>query len=41
VWIGEVLRGLARHPDDNAAIETRVRSAVAALCDRFPVYPPT
>ena len=41
VWIGEVLRGLARHPNDNAAIETRVRSAVAALCDRFPVYPPT
>ena len=38
-WIGEVLRGLARHPDDNAAVEARVRSAVAALCERFPVYP--
>jgi glycine hydroxymethyltransferase len=39
-WIGEVLRGLARHPDDNAAIEMRVRGAVTALCERFPVYPP-
>jgi glycine hydroxymethyltransferase len=38
-WIGEVLRGLARHPDDNAATEARVRDAVTALCDRFPVYP--
>jgi glycine hydroxymethyltransferase len=38
-WIGEVLRGLARHPDDNAAIEERVRKQVAALCDRFPIYP--
>jgi glycine hydroxymethyltransferase len=38
-WIGEVLRGLARHPDDNAAIEARVRKAAAALCDRFPIYP--
>jgi glycine hydroxymethyltransferase len=40
-WIGEVLRGLARHANDNAAIEARVREAVGALCDRFPVYPPT
>jgi glycine hydroxymethyltransferase len=39
-WIGEVLRGLARHPDDNAATEIRVRGAVTALCERFPVYPP-
>ncbi|HYM74064.1 MAG TPA: serine hydroxymethyltransferase [Stellaceae bacterium] len=38
-WIGEVLRGLARHPDDNTATETRVRGAVRTLCDRFPIYP--
>ena len=38
-WIGEVLRGLARHPQDNEATETRVRGAVTALCERFPVYP--
>ena len=40
-WIGEVLRGLARHPDDNTATETRVRGAVRTLCDRFPIYPAT
>ncbi|HXP03706.1 MAG TPA: serine hydroxymethyltransferase [Stellaceae bacterium] len=38
-WIGEVLRGLAQHPDDNSRVEGRVRGAVGALCDRFPVYP--
>ncbi|HTZ37805.1 MAG TPA: serine hydroxymethyltransferase [Stellaceae bacterium] len=38
-WIGEVLRGLAQHPDDNAGIEGRVRGEVGALCERFPVYP--
>jgi glycine hydroxymethyltransferase len=38
-WIGEVLRGLARHANDNAAVEARVRGAVTALCERFPVYP--
>jgi glycine hydroxymethyltransferase len=38
-WIGEVLRGLARHSNDNAATEIRVREAVTALCERFPVYP--
>ncbi|HEX5452619.1 MAG TPA: serine hydroxymethyltransferase [Stellaceae bacterium] len=38
-WIGEVLRGLAQHPDDNSLTETKVRGAVRALCDRFPVYP--
>jgi glycine hydroxymethyltransferase len=38
-WIGEVLRGLAQHPDDNSGVEGRVRGAVGALCDRFPVYP--
>jgi len=38
-WIGEVLHGLARKPDDNAVCEARVRGAVAALCARFPIYP--
>ncbi len=38
-WIGEVLRGLARHANDNDANERRVRQAVTALCERFPVYP--
>jgi glycine hydroxymethyltransferase len=38
-WIAEVLRGLAQNPVDNSGIEGRVRGAVAALCERFPVYP--
>ncbi|HTQ32775.1 MAG TPA: serine hydroxymethyltransferase [Stellaceae bacterium] len=38
-WIGEVLRGLARHANDNEAVERRVREAITALCERFPVYP--
>jgi glycine hydroxymethyltransferase len=32
-WIGEVLRGLARHANDNEATEQRVRRAVAELCE--------
>jgi glycine hydroxymethyltransferase len=38
-WIAEVLRGLAKDPGGNTAVEHRVRGAVAALCARFPVYP--
>jgi len=38
-WIGEVLHGLAQNSGGDAAIETRVRGAVAALCARFPIYP--
>jgi glycine hydroxymethyltransferase len=38
LWITEVLRGLAQRPDDNGACEARVRGAVKALCDRFPIY---
>jgi glycine hydroxymethyltransferase len=38
-WIGEVLRGLAKHPEDNAVAEMRVRGEVTALCKRFPVCP--
>ncbi len=40
-WIGEVLRGLAQHPDENSGVERRVREEVSALCERFPVYPQT
>jgi len=35
----EVLDGLAAHPDDNSAVEQRVRERVRALCARFPIYP--
>jgi glycine hydroxymethyltransferase len=37
-WIAEVLRGLARNPEENAGVERRVRGAVGALCARFPIY---
>jgi glycine hydroxymethyltransferase len=40
-WVGEVLRGLARHANDNETTERQVRQAVTALCERFPVYPQT
>ena len=36
--IVEVLRGLAENRDDNQAVETAVRSRVADLCQRFPIY---
>jgi len=38
-WIGEVLRALANQPGGDAAVEQRVRQAVATLCARFPIYP--
>src|SRR5437763_12851567 len=38
LWIGEVLRGLAKSPGGDAAVEQRVRRAVAALCSRFLIY---
>ena len=38
-WIAEVLRGFARDPGDNGAVERRVRATVADLCARFPIYP--
>jgi glycine hydroxymethyltransferase len=38
-WIAEVLRGLAKTPGGDAAIEARVRGEVARLCGRFPIYP--
>jgi glycine hydroxymethyltransferase len=36
--IVEVLDGLAASPDDNRAVEERVRAQVENLCARFPVY---
>jgi glycine hydroxymethyltransferase len=35
----EVLAGLAKNPEDNGAVEQRVRQRVGALCARFPIYP--
>jgi len=36
--IVEVLDGLAANPDDNGAIETKVRNQVLDLCSTFPIY---
>ncbi|HEX2116231.1 MAG TPA: serine hydroxymethyltransferase, partial [Alphaproteobacteria bacterium] len=36
--IGEVLDGLAQHPDDNSQAERAVRAKVVDLCRRFPIY---
>ena len=36
--IVEVLDGLVANPDDNQAVEDRVRGEVERLCARFPVY---
>ena len=36
--IGDVLDGLAANPDDNGAVEARVRNEVRALCRAFPIY---
>ena len=37
--IVEVLDGVRANGEANAAVETTVRRKVAALCERFPVYP--
>ena len=36
--IVEVLDGLAAHPEDNGAVERRVRAEVGELSRRFPIY---
>jgi glycine hydroxymethyltransferase len=36
--IGDVLDGLAAHPDDNSAGEKAAREKVRTLCDAFPIY---
>ena len=39
-WIVEVVDGLAANgADGNSAVEEKVRGEVAALCERFPLYP--
>ncbi|MEO0633014.1 MAG: serine hydroxymethyltransferase [Pseudomonadota bacterium] len=39
-WIIEVVDGLAANgPDDNGAVEDKVKAEVAELCSRFPMYP--
>ena len=39
-WIIEVVDGLAQNGEDgNAAVETKVKAEVEALCQRFPIYP--
>jgi len=38
LWIAEVLRGLAKTPGGDAAVEVRVRAEVRRLCERFPIY---
>jgi glycine hydroxymethyltransferase len=37
--IAEVLDGLAANPEDNSAVEEKVRADVKQLCDAFPLYP--
>ncbi len=37
--IAEVVEGVARHGDDNAAVEAEVRQKVLDLTSRFPIYP--
>ena len=37
--IGEVLDGLAANPDDNSAVEGKIRERVGELCKQFPIYP--
>jgi glycine hydroxymethyltransferase len=36
--IGDVLDGLAAHPNDNSAAENAARAKVQELCRRFPIY---
>jgi glycine hydroxymethyltransferase len=36
--IGDVFDGLAENPQDNAAVEKRVREQVKQLCEQFPIY---
>ena len=36
--VSDVLDGLARTDEDNAAVEEAVRVQVEELCERFPIY---
>lgn len=37
-WIGDVLEGLAKNPDDNSAAEQSVLKQVQQLCEKYPLY---
>ncbi len=37
-FIADVLDGLVKNPENNAAKEAEVKAQVKALCDRFPIY---
>ena len=37
-YIGDVLDGLAKNPENNGAVEQAVKAKVQALCTRFPIY---
>jgi glycine hydroxymethyltransferase len=37
-YIGDVLDGLAKNPENNGAVEQAVKAKVQALCARFPIY---
>ncbi|SVA95182.1 uncharacterized protein METZ01_LOCUS148036, partial [marine metagenome] len=34
----ETLNGLQENPNDNSAVESKVREKVKELCDKFPIY---
>ncbi|MEI6730219.1 MAG: serine hydroxymethyltransferase, partial [Pseudomonadota bacterium] len=36
--IGDVFDGLATNPQDNSAVENKVREQVQILCSQFPIY---
>jgi glycine hydroxymethyltransferase len=36
--IGDVLDGLAKHPEDNSAAENAVRVKIQEICKKFPIY---
>ncbi len=38
-WIGEVLDGLSKKPEDNSSVEQKVRAEVLTLCNAHPIYP--
>lgn len=37
-WIADVLDGLQQNPENNAAVEHKVKQEVLALCHAFPIY---
>lgn len=37
-YILEILDGLQKNPEDNGAVEAKVREKVITLCNRFPIY---